>query len=217
MRRTFDHLTDKTFVQLYKSLIRPMLEYGHSVWSPDQKTLQREVEDVQKRATKLISRLKDKPYHQRLQELKLPSLQFRRLRGDMIDTFKYTSGIYDTNHPELEPYTGREVRSHSKKLAKKQVKLKVRSSYFAERIVSSWNSLPETVVSAPSVNSFKSRLDKHWAKHPLLFNPDCYNWPGIFPPLRQSVKNILQRWTDPLKSDLNIETSINQSIWLDLD
>ena len=173
MRRTFDHLNDKTFVQLYKSMIRPILEYGHSVWSPEQKCLQREVENVQKRATKLIGRLKNMPYQERLRELKLPSLQFRRLRGDMIDTYKYTSGIYKTTSPKLEPYTGREVRGHSKKLAKHQVSLKVRSSFFSERIITTWNNLPEVVISAQSVNSFKSQLDKHWADHPLLYNPDC--------------------------------------------
>ena len=175
VRRSFDHLSDETFVQLYKSLVRPMVEYGHSVWSPSQKTLMQEVENVQKRATKLIGRLKNKPYPDRLRELKLPSLRFRRLRGDMIDTFKYITGIYDTTRPHLDTYTGREVRGHSLKLSKHQVRLKVRSGFFAERIVSHWNSLPEAVVTATSVNMFKNRLDAHWANHPLLFDPDCYN------------------------------------------
>ena len=175
MRRTFDHLSDYTFVKLYKALVRPMLEYGHSVWSPEQKTLQREVEDVQRQATKLIGRLKNLPYNERLKELKLPSLQFRRMRGDMIDTFKYTSGIYDTTNPHLQKYTGKELRGHSKKLAKKHVNLKVRSNFFAERVVTVWNNLPETVISATTVNSFKSRLDSHWANHHLMYNPDCYN------------------------------------------
>ena len=40
----------------------------------------------------------------------------------------------------------------------------------------SWNLLPETVVSVESVNSFKNRLDAHWANHHLLYNPDGYNW-----------------------------------------
>jgi hypothetical protein len=34
IRRTFDYLTPETFMQLYKSLVRPVLEYGHSVWQP---------------------------------------------------------------------------------------------------------------------------------------------------------------------------------------
>jgi hypothetical protein len=75
IRRTFDYLTPETFVQLYKSLVRPVLEYGHSVWQPRHKTLCIEVEDVQPRATKLIGVLKDKSYPERLAALKLPSLR----------------------------------------------------------------------------------------------------------------------------------------------
>ena len=69
--RSFDHLTDHTFVQLYKALVRPILEYGHSVWQPVLVTLQQDIEDVQRRATKLIGHLKDKPYPERLSILKL--------------------------------------------------------------------------------------------------------------------------------------------------
>ena len=173
VRRSFDHLSDRTFVQLYKSLVRPMLEYGHSAWSPHQKQLQQEVENVQRRATKLIGRLKTKTYPQRLKELKLPSLQYRRLRGDMIDTYKYVNGIYNTTSPRLEPYSGPDVRGNSKKLAKNQVRLNVRGSFFAERVVSTWNSLPDSVVTAPSINAFKNRLDKYWATLPILYNPNC--------------------------------------------
>ena len=84
IRRTFDHLTEQTFVQLYKSLVRPLLEYGHCVWQPIHTTLCSDVEDVQRRATKLLSSLKDKPYPERLRALKLPCLEHRHLRGDML-------------------------------------------------------------------------------------------------------------------------------------
>jgi hypothetical protein len=74
IRRSFDHLTEETFVQLYKTKVRPMLEYGHSVWQPYLKSLQCDIEDVQRRATKLIASIKEKPYNERLAILKLPSL-----------------------------------------------------------------------------------------------------------------------------------------------
>ena len=173
IRRTFEHLSDRTFVQLYKTMVRPILEYGHSVWHPSQKTLQKEIEDVQRRATKLISRLKDKPYSERLKTLRLPSLEYRRHRGDMIDTYKYLSGIYQTSRPKLELHRGRETRGNSLKLAKHRSRLQTRSSYFSQRIVSLWNSLPETVTEASNVNIFKSRLDAHWANLPILYDPQC--------------------------------------------
>ena len=93
IRRSFDFLTEKTFVQLYKSMVRPVLEYGQSVWQPALKKLTQDVEDVQRRATKMIGKLKDKPYAERLEVLKLPSLEHRRRRGDMIEVYIY---IYST-------------------------------------------------------------------------------------------------------------------------
>jgi hypothetical protein len=54
IRRSLDHLTEQTFVQLYKSLVRPLLEYGHCVWQPHSNTLCSEVDNVQRRATKLF-------------------------------------------------------------------------------------------------------------------------------------------------------------------
>ena len=92
----------------------------------------------------------------------------------MIDTYKYVTGIYDTSKPHFEPYTRRKTRGHSRKLAKKQVKKQIRGNYFAERVVTTWNSLPESVVSAPMLNAFKNTLDAHWANHPLRYNPTCY-------------------------------------------
>ena len=176
IRRSFDHLTDYTFVQLYnKALVRPILEYGHSVWQPVLETLQQDIEDVQRRATKLIGHLKDKPYPERLSILKLLSLEHRRGRGDMIDLFKYVTGIYDASRPIFELAPNSNTRGHSKKLIKKRSRLAVRSNFFSERVVSGWNSLPESVVSAPSVNAFKNRLDAHWATHPAIYNPEYYN------------------------------------------
>ncbi|KAK3766990.1 hypothetical protein RRG08_058905 [Elysia crispata] len=156
IRRSFDHLTDHTFVQLYKALVRPILKYGHSVWQPVLETLQQDIEDVHHRATKLIGHLKDKPYPERLSILKIPSLEHRRRRGDMIDLFKYVTGIYDASRPIFELAPNSNTRGH-------------------KRVVSGWNSLPESVVSAPSVNAFKNRLDAHWATHPAIYNPECYN------------------------------------------
>ncbi|KAL8588694.1 hypothetical protein ACOMHN_046466 [Nucella lapillus] len=92
----------------------------------------------------------------------------------MIDLYKYTTGIYDTSRPNFELHNGRDTRGHSKKLEKNRSRLVVRSNFFSERVVSVWNSLPESAVSAPSVNAFKNRIDAHWANHPALYNPECY-------------------------------------------
>ena len=56
------------------------------------------IENIQRRATKLIPGLSDLSYEDRLRRLKLPSLSYRRSRGDMIEIYKIMSGKYD---PEI--------------------------------------------------------------------------------------------------------------------
>ena len=175
IRRSFDFLTEKTFVQLYKSMVRPILEYAQSVWQPQQKMLRQDLEDVQRRATKMIAKIKEKPYNERLEALKLPSLEHRRKRGDMIEVFKYTSGINKTERPALNLHSGRVTRGHCKKLSKERCLKEIRRKSFPIRVVSTWNDLPEHVVTAPTVNAFKNRLDKHWRHLPTMYNPDCYS------------------------------------------
>ena len=174
IRRSFKFLTSETFLLLYKGLVRPLLEYGHSVWNPFYKYQKKNIEDVQRRATRLLSSLKDKSYQERLKALDLPSLEHRRSRGDMIDTYKYVHGIYKTSRPAMNAYTGPEVRGNSLKLARNRTCLNTRTGYFSERVSKTWNSLPDTVVTAPSVNAFKNRLDAHWNTD-NRFKPTCYD------------------------------------------
>ena len=68
--------------------MRPHLEYANAVWGPHYKMDQQKIERVQRRATKLIEDIKDISDEERLCNLNMPSLQHRRLRGDMIDTYK---------------------------------------------------------------------------------------------------------------------------------
>ena len=65
IKRNFKYLDEKTFISLYKSLVRSQLEYATSVWFPYKKGLINEIESIQKRATKLISNLQNLTYIER--------------------------------------------------------------------------------------------------------------------------------------------------------
>ncbi len=152
-------------------MVRSHLEYGQNIWSPIKQKHVDILESVQRRATKILPNLKHLSYSQRLVKLKLPTLTYRRLRGDMIETFKIMHEYYDSAcAPELKKAIYSSTRGHSLKLFKNFAKKPIRHNYFTSRIVDTWNSLPADVVNAPSVNAFKNRLDKFWSKHELLIN-----------------------------------------------
>ena len=130
-------------------------------WSPVYKKDAEAIERVQRRATKLVPKLKLLPYTERLQKLKLPSMYYRQARGDMIETYKHLTNIYKTDHPLVRDH-GTRTRGHHLKLKKLVAKSAIRKNFFSVRVVDLWNSLPQEVVSAVSLNSFKNRLDKHW-------------------------------------------------------
>lgn len=114
-------------------------------------------------------------YESRLEKLKLPTLAYRRTRGDMIDLFKILTGLYDENcslklNLRSNMVLTSETRGHRYKLVPNRSKHDVRKNYFTNRVVHVWNGLPDFVVSADSVNTFKSRLDKFWINYDFVYN-----------------------------------------------
>jgi hypothetical protein len=162
IRRTFDNLDKDTLTGLYKTLVRPHLEYCNAVVYPQYQKQAKLLESVQRRATKLVPGLKDMEYEKRLEALKLPSLVYRRKRGDMIEVFKYTHNIYKVPMSPFEMERSN-TRGHSYKIAKKRCQSSLRQNFFSNRVVNLWNSLPEDVVSSDSLNGFKNSLDLHWS------------------------------------------------------
>jgi len=95
IRRSFVFIDCNTFSLLFKAFVRPHLEYANCVWSPAGKGLIKEIESVQRAATKQIPGLQEISYPDRLRLLGLPTLKHRRRRGDLIEMFKIMTGLYD--------------------------------------------------------------------------------------------------------------------------
>ena len=81
-----------TYIPLYKSIVRPHLEYCIQAWRPHLKKDIDKLERVQRRATKLIPELRILSYEDRVQQCKLTTLETRRVRGDQIERLKITHG-----------------------------------------------------------------------------------------------------------------------------
>ncbi|MES9971492.1 MAG: reverse transcriptase family protein, partial [Candidatus Thiodiazotropha sp.] len=167
--RTFDFIEQDSFVLLYKALVRPHVEYGNTIWYPFLRKDINSVENIQKRATRLIPQLKDLSYTERLKKLKLPTLAHRRRRGDMLQTFKILNGLEDIPSERFfNVATNSSTRGHNFKLEKPRCNTSFRLQHFSQRIINDWNALPSFVVNAKDVKDFKAKLDLHWS-HEVMY------------------------------------------------
>lgn len=170
IRRTFEYMDKHIFCTLYKSMVRPHLEYANQVWCPHLKKHIQSIENVQRRATKLVPGLKDLTYEDRLKALNLPTLAYRRMRGDAIEMYKILTGKYDQDVSNFINLNNQQItRGHHLKIKKERPRTIQRKYSFVNRTTNIWNSLPEYIISAPSVNSFERRLDKFWINLPIKY------------------------------------------------
>ena len=147
---------------LYKSLVRPKLDYCIQAWRPH---LQKDIdllEKVQRRATKMIKGFNKLKYEERLKRLNLTTLETRCLRADLIEVYKIMHGIDGLKITDFfDLLQGGRTRGHNFKIFKKAFRTNKKKYSFSNRVIERWNLLPEGMVSAININSFKNLLDHH--------------------------------------------------------
>ena len=171
-RRTFDYMDKEIFLNIYKGMVRPHVEYASSVWAPHLVKHINALEKVQIRATRQVPGLSTN-YEKRLKTLKLPTLAYRRLRGDMIQAYKilHPEVGYDKSLPKFfDDANTSHLRGHSQKLPVTRFNKDIKKYNFSQRIQKYWNSLPEDVINAGDVWKFEDKLDKFWQNQPLLYD-----------------------------------------------
>ena len=127
-----------TFLCLYKSLVRSHLDYGDFIWFPVLKKHIRMIENVQRRATRILSTLRHLSYCERLQELNLPTLLYRRRRTDLMQVFKIIKDIADIPIDDFFQISESTTRGHSHKIFKPRSQKSIRQNSFSVRIVEDW-------------------------------------------------------------------------------
>ena len=144
---------------LYKSLVRPHLEYCVQLWSPNPRfgnwKVILDIEHVQRKFTCLIEGIGTMTYRERLNKLSLTTLLERRVRGDLIETYKIVNGVVNYGQEFFQVTNAKKLIAPINKGKFTQSK----ADFFSRRVIRYWNKLPFNVKNSPSVNCFKARLE----------------------------------------------------------
>ena len=144
-------------IQLYRSHIRPHLEYGSIVWNPGLKGDIDALEDVQKFALRMCTKSWNFNYEELLTNANLPSLRTRRVQANLYHLFKVAKGLTDYPNTPLQL----QEHNHNTRSADKPnflVPYPRTNSYqnsFFPNIISIWNTLPKEARNSTSISTFK--------------------------------------------------------------
>ena len=171
IRRNFTFLNQDILLRLYIAFVRPHLEYAQAVWSPTNQTLINKIEKVQERALNLIPEIRSLSYSEQLSITKLPTLVYRRLRGDMIDVYKHISEEDGYDHAvfceSFETNSRPQRLLHNFQLRRIYDSSPLVARMFYSRVREPWNNLPKSVANSNNINSFKNKIDAHWIDLPI--------------------------------------------------
>ena len=161
-------------LQLYKTLVRPHLEYCVQLWNPRPRHgnwgIINKIEDVQRQFTRQIDGFGELTYRERLSQLNLTTLIERRARGDLIETFKILSGIANYGREMFRVSRARNnILYPTGKLSSHQ------QDFFNTRVIQYWNILPTYVKTADTVQSFKIRLESYKISCKKKYLNSCNN------------------------------------------
>jgi hypothetical protein len=170
IKNGFRYYTSDIAKIIYPTFVRPHLEYASAIWHPSKVKDIKLMENVQHRATKTCDMV-HLGYEQRLDKLDLMNLQMRRKRGDLIQCYKivkridnirwrYSDNIFMFDLDNIDATELRRNRNNFRFLRELD-QSRVRQNFLLNRIATTWNNLPVNVIGAPSLNSFKARIDEY--------------------------------------------------------
>nr|CAD2184760.1 unnamed protein product [Meloidogyne enterolobii] len=152
----------ETYVKAFKTYVRPIMEYSTENFSPKLEYLNKQLERPQKNFTRRILRYKYKyqkiEYNERLKRCNLLPSNLRRIKTDLMTTYKIIMGFYKINPEKIFSKPNRiNPRLHKYQLFKKQAK---NNHFFSHRVIDRWNKLPKKEIEKiNTIPQFKKFLD----------------------------------------------------------
>jgi ribonuclease P/MRP protein subunit RPP40 len=159
LNKVFRKSNPAIFAKLYKTYVRPVLEFANCVWTP---VLQRDcqlLESVQRRATRVPFGRSRPQYTARLSLMGIPSLSARRVRGDLLVVSRALPSEQSPIRHLFTLHEGGRTSGHSLKLLKDRFVTTARQYFLTNRIFDQWNSLPPEIVNCKTADSFKAKYD----------------------------------------------------------
>ena len=130
-KKTFIKMTIPVLLNIYKGLIRPQLEFCNQAWYTRLKKNTRLMENVQRRATRMVQGLQTLSYNERLKKPDLPSHEYCRRRGTLIEMFKIGYNRYEPNATKyMFELNNRGIRTNDKKAITKKANFELRKNFF---------------------------------------------------------------------------------------
>jgi len=145
----------------FTTYIRPLLEYNTQVWSPTGLGEINLIESVQRSFTRRIPHLKHLSYQERLTKIGLESLELRRLKYDVTMFFKIIRGFVELSPGDFFVFASKShsTRGNDFKISKPLLSKNLYNNRFSCRGINCWNFLPNDAVNAPSIASFKNKIN----------------------------------------------------------
>ena len=163
-RHFYQHCPSSTLITLYKTLVRPILEYAAVIWDPTSKSASNSLESVQHFALKLSSKSWSSNYSSLLTSFKIPTLLHRRKCAKIIVIHKSKSGLsHSINSPLRPALTPLHLTRQFSPLNFQPIFCRTSSYYnsFYPSAIKIWNSLPTPIKSLNSLSLLKLRLKSH--------------------------------------------------------